>query len=219
MASLTEKLKIIPLNADGIPNGLPFITLFNPETLQIQEQLSWTEQHAIGTQGDDPNFDSTKARTFSVEFTIDATGTAGPPIPVIAHILLFRQATSLLKGEDHRPSYLIVQWGTFISDCVLTSSDVTYNLFNAFGLPLRAKVRASFRERTKKGLSALTSMLSSPDLTHVKTVKEGDLLPLLVREVYKDQTRYLQVARVNKLKNFRRLQAGTPLIFPPIAAK
>jgi nucleoid-associated protein YgaU len=59
-------------------------------------------------------------------------------------------------------------------------------------------------------------MLSSPDLTHSKVVEEGDLLPLMVYREYKTQDYYLQVAKANKLKNFRKLQAGTTINLPPI---
>jgi nucleoid-associated protein YgaU len=51
------------------------------------------------------------------------------------------------------------------------------------------------------------------------TINEGDLLPLLTHNIYKKQDYYLQVAKINKLKNFRKLKAGSTLIFPPIAKK
>jgi nucleoid-associated protein YgaU len=63
------------------------------------------------------------------------------------------------------------------------------------------------------------AMLSSPDLTHSVNVKDGDILPLMTHKIYKNQHYYLQVAKVNKLKNFRRLNAGTTLTFPPITKK
>ena len=66
-------------------------------------------------------------------------------------------------------------------------------------------------------MSDVLGMLSSPDLTHRVTVKDGDILPLLTYKTYNDQSYYLQVARVNRLRNFRRLVAGTTLVFPPIA--
>ena len=92
-------------------------------------------------------------------------------------------------------------------------------MFDKFGLPIRAKISASFTERTPSGLGSLLSMLSSPDLTHKIVVKDGDILPLLTYQIYNNQTYYLQVARANKLKNFRKLQAGTTLTFPPISDK
>jgi nucleoid-associated protein YgaU len=92
-------------------------------------------------------------------------------------------------------------------------------MFDMFGLPIRAKISASFAEVTSKSLMAKLAMLSSPDLTHSIQVKEGDILPLLTYNIYKKQDYYLQVAKVNRLKNFRKLKAGTTLIFPPIAKK
>jgi hypothetical protein len=90
-------------------------------------------------------------------------------------------------------------------------------MFDMFGLPIRAKISATFTERTPKGLYNILSMLSSPDLTHYVQVKEWDLLPFLTYNVYKNQNYYLQVAKVNKLKNFRKLTAGSTLTFPPIS--
>jgi nucleoid-associated protein YgaU len=92
-------------------------------------------------------------------------------------------------------------------------------MFDMTGLPIRAKINASFTERTPAGLGGLLSMLSSPDLTHKVVVKEGDILPTLTYQTYNNQTYYLQVAKVNKLKNFRKLQAGTTLVFPPVSDK
>ena len=90
-------------------------------------------------------------------------------------------------------------------------------MFDMFGLPIRAKISAKFTERIVDGLSDVLGMLSSPDLTHRVQVKEGDILPLLTYKTYNNQNYYLQVARVNKLKNFRKLKAGSTLIFPPLS--
>ena len=220
-AKLPFNLKIIPVNADGIPAGIPFIAMFNPESFTIREDVKWENKCAPGNEGEDPVYKATRARSFTLEFTLDGTGvnTNGVKIPVTAQVLLFRVATTKVIGSTHRPPYLLVQYGTFISSCNLDSSNVTYTMFDMFGLPIRAKISASFTERTPSGLGALLSMLSSPDLTHKIEVKEGDILPLLTYKTYNNQNYYLQVARVNKLKNFRKLKAGTTLVFPPISDK
>jgi hypothetical protein len=218
---LPFNLKIIPMNKSGIPMGLPFICMFNPENLTISEELEWKENCPPGSEGSDPTYVKTNGRTFTIDFTLDGTGvnTNGVKIPVTAQVLLFRSATTRIAGVIHRPPFLLVQYGLFISTCVLQSSSVTYTMFDMFGLPIRAKVSATFSERTVKTLSNILNMFSSPDLTHRVTVQEGDLLPLLTYKTYNDQSYYLQVAKVNRLKNFRKLQAGTQLVFPPIASK
>ena len=218
---LPFNLKIIPINDTGFPIGIPFLAMFNPENLSIRESIDWTANTPVGSPGADLHYKSTRPRTFTLDLTIDGTGvnTNGVKIPVTAQVALFRAATTGVRGTLHKPAFLLVQYGLFICTCALNNSTVNYTMFDMFGLPIRAKINASFTERTIATLSDVLGMLSSPDLTHYKTVQEGDLLPLMTYMVYNKQEYYLQVAKVNRLKNFRKLKAGTNLVFPPIAAK
>ena len=217
---LLLNLKIIPLSDTGFPlRSLPFVAMFNPSSFAVKEDVNWVGDCVEGKESADPVYKSTRARSFTMEFTIDGTGVtnSGEKIPVTAQVALFRTATTKIVGSMHRPPYLLVQYGTFICNCNITSSTVTYTMFDSLGMPIRAKISASFTERTPGGLASLLSMLSSPDLTHSQTVEKGDILPLMTYNIYKDQNYYLQVAKVNKLKNFRKLNAGDTIIFPPIA--
>ncbi len=218
-AKLPFNLKILQTDANGIPKlAVPFLAMFNPENIAINENVTYNSHAPTGYTGYDPRYLKTEPRTFTIDLTLDGTGvnTNGVKIPVTAQVLLFRLATTTVDSDTHRPNYLLLQYGLFICNCVLNSSTVTYTMFDMFGLPIRAKISASFTERTTS-LGAILNMLSSPDLTHSVSVKEGDLLPLLTNQIYNDQSYYLQVAKVNKLKNFRKLQAGSILIFPPIS--
>lgn len=213
-------LKIIPVDKDsGLPNGIPFITMFNPEQIGMEEKLVWMEKTSPGQESSEYTYIKTRGRSFSIEILLDGTGvnTNGAKIPVPAQVLLFRTATSRIVGSEHRPNLLLLQYGTLAINCVLTASTVTYTAFDMFGVPIRAKIKADFAERVAGGLSNILSMLSSPDLTHQVEVKAYDLLPVLTYNVYKDQRYYLQVARINKLKNFRKLKPGTVLTFPPVS--
>ena len=218
---LPFNLKILPVSDKGIPNGIPFLAMFNPDTIAITEALEWATTVVAGRQGENPNYIRTHGRTFSIEIMLDGTGvnTNGVKIPVTAQVLLFRLATTSVVGSTHRPNYLLLQYGLLIINCLLTTSTVTYTMFDMFGLPIRAKISATFKEQTLSGFMAALAMLSSPDLTHSITLNEWDLLPLLTYKIYKKQDYYLQVAKMNKLKNFRKLVAGSTLIFPPIAKK
>mgnify|MGYP001549554318 CR=1 FL=1 len=73
-AKLPFNLKIIPVNKDGIPMGVPFLAMFNPENITINEQLEWDEKNPPGAEGSDPAYSRTQPRTFTLEFTIDGTG-------------------------------------------------------------------------------------------------------------------------------------------------
>lgn len=219
-AKLPFNLKIVPVSQDtGLPNGVPFIVMFNPDQIDLEERLAWRADSAPGYEDNDYSYIKTHGRTFSIDFLLDGTGvnTNGVKIPVTAQVLLFRSVTSRIVGTEHRPNFLLLQYGTLVINCVLTVSKVTYTSFDMLGIPIRAKIHAEFAERVAGGLSNILSMISSPDLTHQVEVKEYDLLPVLTYNIYKNQNYYLQVARVNKLKNFRKLEAGTTLTFPPIS--
>lgn len=218
---LPFNLKILPVGDNGMPNGIPFLAMFNPDTIAITEALEYDEQTGVGQQGSNPTYVRTRGRTFSIDIMLDGTGvnTNGVKIPVTAQILLFRLATTKVSGTEHSPNKLLLQYGLLIIQCKLQTSTVTYTMFDMMGLPIRAKISASFKEYVSSNLMANLAMLSSPDLTHSVNVKEGDILPLMTHKIYKNQHYYLQVAKVNKLKNFRKLIAGTTLTFPPIIKK
>jgi len=211
-------LKIIPTTKDGIPFGVPFIAMFNPDSFAVRESICWNVNAPSGPGRPDPVYLKTQPRKFTIEFTLDGTGVNnnGVKIPVTAQVALFRGVTTNVMGAIHRPMYLMVQYGSFINICVMNSSSITYTMFDMLGFPIRAKISAEFTERTPKGLDNVLGMLSSPDLTHRVKVKEYDMLPYLTFKTYNNQDYYLQVAKVNRIKNFRKLTSGTELRFPPI---
>lgn len=217
---LPHNLRIIQTDIKGEPLQMKaFVAMLNPESFSIHENIEWCTAQPKQKSSADPGFINIKPRTFSIEFVLDGTGvtTNGVKIPVTDQISVFRDVTTKVRGTIHRPPYLIVQYGTFISTCILESSEVTYTMFDMFGLPIRAKISARFVERILASLSDTLDRLSSPDMTHRVVVKEGDLLPLLTYKIYNNQNYYLHVARYNKLKNFRKLKAGATLIFPPVS--
>ena len=120
-------------------------------------------------------------------------------------------------GKIHRPRPLLLVWGKS-------------------GLPLRADARSTIasrcsrktarrcaRSRNARSASPFHDAeqerrdnATSPDLTHLRDVRDGDTLPLLAYDIYGKPELYLEVARVNKLVNFRRLRSASRLSFPPL---
>ena len=202
-----------------------FTVMFNPNTFTVNTRIQYQTQNGKGKAGGDPTFDKIPPLEFNVEFTIDGTGVSLGNVPegrrqdyVKQRTRLLRKVTgSSINGEIHRPNYLALLWGTFYIECVITSLNVVYNLFDRDGTPLRAKVTCAFQERIGNNKEGRRSRLESPDLTKQKTVQEGDILPLIAKRNYDKASYYIQLARVNKLKSFRNIPAGTKLILPPIS--
>ena len=134
----------------------------------------------------------------------------------IEHFLV---VTGKNDGDIHRPHYLKISWGSLISKCVLKTAEITYDLFRPDGKPLRAKVNATFAENIDDALRVAEEANNSPDLTHMRIVKDGDTLPLMTYRIYGDSKYYLEIARANNLTNFRKLNVGQAIFFPPINQK
>ena len=130
----------------------------------------------------------------------------------------FKKVCYTMNGSIHQPNFLNIKWGTVDFDCKLKSMDIKYVSFTKDGKPRKAELDVVFVEDIPQSKAARMEGKSSPDLTHIITVKEGDTLPLLVERVYGSSYQHLYpaVARVNKLSNFRNLIVGQQLIFPPI---
>ncbi len=218
-----------------------FTVDFNPNTFTISNKIEFKKEEGKGKTGGDPVFDKIPPLEFTIEFVVDGTGVGMQNLSaenqntfsnikkssvdankndyVKKRVKELRRVTgSDINGTIHRPNYLAISWGTFFIRCILTSLNITYNLFAKDGSPLRAKINCSFLERKEPGEDGRQTMLESPDLTKYKAVKQGDLLPLIAKDNYDEAGYYLQVAKANKLKNFRQLKPGTTLILPPLAA-
>lgn len=199
----------------GSPIGT-FEAYVNPNEITLSYEIEYDAAQGAGTTGSRMNFKSMKPGDLSLTFFIDGTGANGRPIEVQPRVEAFQNVTGY-NGKIHRPNYLKVVWGTLqVKRCVLKSASIAYKLFKADGVPLRAIVTATFTDNSDDQTRVALAQDESPDLTHVRLVKAGDTLPGLCMEIYADPLRYLQVAEANALDDFRRLEAGTRLVFPPL---
>ncbi|MCA9735652.1 MAG: LysM peptidoglycan-binding domain-containing protein [Deferribacteres bacterium] len=196
-----------------------FEVMFNPASYNQKFDIEFEEAQGKGTSASEQKFKRIKPKEFSIEFQIDGTGAAAPKVDVAKKIDQFIKLTAKLNGEIHRTTFLKLSWGSLISYCVLKTADITYNLFKPDGYPLRAKVNATFAEIQDDKKRAALENKNSPDLSHVRVVGEGDTLPLMAHRIYGDSKYYIDLARINNLTNFRKLQPGTQLYFPPIRKK
>ena len=85
------------------------------------------------------------------------------------------------------------------------------------GTPLRADAKVTFKEYLSPEAIKLLANKNSPDLTHIRTVKAGDHLPLMCYHIYGHSKHYVEVAAINNLTDFRALEPGTQIVFPPLA--
>ncbi len=214
---------------------MTFTVQLNPESYSLTHKIEYAKKQAVGTTARPMKVSKYKPRSVDFEFYFDETGAVEKSggkqgitenlekeakkrrdLGVDYLINEFKKCTFKYYGKKHRPRYLKIRWGNFLFKCCLESLDINYVLFSSDGVPLRAKVKVKFVEFMRNDLMVKKQNDQSPDVTHFRTINEGDTLPLLAQEIYGDSKYYLAVAEVNKIYNFRHLQVGSTLYFPPI---
>jgi Contractile injection system tube protein len=211
--------------------GIPEKTLqlmFNPESYSLSYKNEFSKSQGLNTSGKTVKYILSRPAALSLKIIIDGTGASEFGLSTLVSVLRgkdqdvydrvheFLTETATMDGTKHEPKFVKIIWGKLNFDCRLRDVTVNYTLFDRSGNPLRAELDTSFIADAAGLKLHKKEQKTSPDLTHRRTVKEHDTLPLLCESVYGTPDYYLQVVKANKLVNFRKLTPGTELFFPPV---
>jgi hypothetical protein len=211
-----------------------FEVQINPESISRNFSIKYNEPDTKGTPGTEMQFDKVNPEELELRFIMDGTGVVAQSslpsadllgsvmnqLPSAAYVSVrvaqLQAAVYDFKDESHRKPFLLVQYGKLVFMGLLMNMGINYNLFSPEGIPLRAEITLKLKAHTPfKDSMALLSLLS-PDLSRHHLVLAGENILRICDDVYEDEKYYLEVAKANKLTNFRNLQPGTQLILPPI---
>lgn len=153
-------------------------------------------------------------RNITLKFHLDSTGVVPGITSVITAVTDLKWLCVEYQGKVHDSFFLQIIWNSLVFNCKCQSLSVNYLLFKPSGEPIRAIVTANFKEFVSAKTKSLKSNTSSPDMTHIRTMKSGDSLPALCQEIYGNPKHYLQVAKANGIVNFRNISPGRQVLFP-----
>jgi hypothetical protein len=216
----SKKLKLTSLSK----SSKTFELMLNPEYYSVKSTIRYKEDETANdaNPGYSYKYTGTPPREINIgPIILDVTGA----IP-FKSTLLDQSITKMIEnleevvydydGDTHQPPLIKVEWGSNSFEAKLLTIDVKYTLFAENGDPLRAEISLSMREYISPEEIMAKRKKSSPDLTHLVEVKDGDTLPLMCNRVYKDCSYYREVAEINGLDDFCTLTPGTFLYFPPL---
>lgn len=201
----------------------PYVVMVNPTNFRHDHSISYDTDNSrksgatpLGLSAGQPRYQATQPEDLSFEVLIDGTGVVSSRTDVDDEISKLKAMLYSYSGTIHQTPVVYLSWGTFSFIGRLKSMGLKYTLFRPTGEPLRARVSLTFTSYLSAAEEARRANKTSPDLTHRVEVKAGDSLPLLCYRIYRSSSYYLQVARINGLTDFRNLQPGTTLSFPPL---
>ena len=234
MSGELTKLKITAYSdekfSEQVADG-EFKTLLNPETYLLNYKVELNQTQAAGTSASAPRYNKSLPEDLSLDFLFDRTGVITDYNPsgeggsntfkdegrgVNDDVDHFKKVVFDYNGEKHKPNYLTIAWGTLLFKGTLSEMEIQFKLFKPDGTPLRAVAKAKFKGFVEETLRVAKENSNSPDLTHVREVKEWDTLPLMTFRIYGDSKYYLEVAKANRITNFRKLTVGQKIFFPPV---
>lgn len=235
MSELPSKIQIVPFTDKELtqrdPDVKPYYLPVNPEQYSMNYKVKYDVKSASGSQGVQERFLSSGPEELKLEWLIDGTETiygykysTNTDFEVNEQIQHLKSVVYNMSGDIHQPKFLKISGlgihqrgnGDVTYDCILSDLQITYTLFSPEGDPLRAKISATFLDYRENKRRVIEEGKESPDLTHVKKVVDKETLPQLAYSVYNDPSYHLEIAKVNKLTNFRKLRVGQELVLPPI---
>jgi hypothetical protein len=192
----------------------------NPEKYDHSFSISYNDQAPVGKSEVTTRFDKAEPEVLKIRTLLDCTGALGGEDATTPDVKTQLENLSDIvysyDGNQHEPNPVQVLWGSQIFIGRLTSLKVDNTLFKASGEPLRAMLDLEFKSYVSSEEESLRANRSSPDMSHTVEVRAGDTLPLLCYRIYRDSSYYIEVARHNNLTEFRDLEPGSKLHFPPL---
>lgn len=203
--------KALIINQDAfIP--LPIPVLFNPPEYQLQHTNNYTDLPIPGLGSTVLQFVNGTAPTLTMDLFCD---TSDLGIDVRLYTMLITNLMDL-NAHTHAPPRLLFLWGSLIFPCVLTDVQEKYDLFNSFGLPLRATLSVTLKSNVPAHSLLAMIPLQSTDRTKRRILKSGETLQSIAAQEYEDPRQWRAIARANGIDNPFTLRPGTSLVLPTL---
>jgi hypothetical protein len=197
---------------------------FNPTTLALRRAASWTEDQSAATLGQGttkPAFLGGEGDviTLNLLLHVDDTRTGDELSENLDALLALVDATETSTRGQLRPPTITVHWGSFVSCIMIARSvDVTVELFDVDGTPLRAIVNLGLTQfepepgqAAPKGTNPTTRATQGRRVHHVKP---RESIHLIAHHHLRDPARWREIAEANGLDDPLSIRAGDVLVVP-----
>lgn len=192
-----------------------FIFQYNPSQLTINKSVNWNGLSVNGTNLQAKQFASGNAKTISISNILFDTTVMGEMNVYEEYIEYLEQMTLVQQFEKElRPPLLTLSWGkgNYFFDCVLTTLNYDFTMFNKEGVPIRAMVNLTFEEID---LGTSTKKEKSRKAMKSYTVKSDDTLQKIAQSELGSATQWKIIAVANGIDNPLDLPVGQQLQIPP----
>jgi nucleoid-associated protein YgaU len=197
---------------------------FNPTSLNVKRTAKWESGDGAGGCGQQTYLGG-QEQALSLKLLFHAEGARSGAHVQSAIKDLYALLEPPAKGRDDnpltrkRPPTVEFIWGTYRSDpYVVTSVDVTTELFDIDGTPLRAWVGLSMSRSLdgpeKEAKKSTNPTTKATQRRRAHEVGAGEDIALIAHHHYNDTTRWREIAEANYLDDPLRIHPPAMLIVP-----
>lgn len=193
------------------PDLIPFT--FNPTEYQLQKSNNFAEVPIPGLESPPLQFVRGGSEKLTFELLLD---TSDKQTDVRDKYVNKLRGLAKLDKELHAPPIIKMVWGGDVFTGVMESINVTYTLFTAKGIPVRAKVSLGLKEYSSVAQQIIANPTQSPDFDKSWTVRRGDTLSSIAGAIYQDCSKWREIAKANGIEDPRAIAPGTELAIPKL---
>lgn len=119
-----------------------------------------------------------------------------------------------VEKELHAPPVCRFVWGSVDFKGVVEKVHQTFTMFLDTGIPVRAKLKVTFKSWYTKKEQLQAIPRHSADRTKQRMMKQGEELWMIAAHEYQDPGLWREIAKANRIDNPARLQTGKPITVP-----
>jgi hypothetical protein len=184
---------------------------FNPTEYQLQKANNFAEIGIPGLESPPIQFVRGSAEKLTAELLVDTSDTLEDVRE--RYVNKLRDLMNI-NIELHAPPIVRFVWDRQVFVGVLESLNITYVLFTPEGVPLRAKLSTALKEFRPAAIQVKERPTASPDFDKTWVVRRGDTLSGIAGAVYRDSSKWRDIATNNGIVDPRRLSPGRVLALP-----
>jgi hypothetical protein len=196
----------------NLDTGEDIPVLFNPKEYVLEKKTPWTEMNVFGMDSPPVQFTMGERKRLIMELFFD---TSEEKTDVREHTTKIEELM-LVNAQEHRPPLLRFSWGSLAFSCVLEDLVQRCTLFRADGTPLRAILKAVFKEYSSAETQLSGTRRESADHTKRLPLREGESLASLAAREYNDPAKWRVIAEANGIDDPENIKAGTLVELPPL---
>jgi hypothetical protein len=186
---------------------------FNPTSYQLRKANNFSEIDIPGLETPPIQYVRGGSETLSFDALFD---TSDSQKNVRDEYVGKVAALMRINSELHAPPIVQFIWESEIFQGVLSDMSVSYVLFTPEGVPMRAEVSLTFTAYRPVEVQIAERPRNSPDVEKSVTLRRGDRLDQIAAGIYQDPGRWREIARLNGIRDPRRLEPGQLLLVPRI---